>query len=158
MGKRERYNQQRVLDSYQTYLRYHDEWRNKGYTMYDPVSKSTYVTYYRLATSRGDKNIAREFAKQGRHVSYKEAYKLYKYHIDRYEALREEYEKRGLDPDTAPKPSIESPRMLTRITKDTVPGAATPREALFLLFYYDEMELGKDSNMARQTIEDVLYE
>lgn len=158
MGKkRERYNQQRVLDSYQTYLRYRDEWSNKGYTMYDPVSKSEYVTYYKLAASRGDKNIAREFAKQGRHVSYKEAYNLYHYHLRRYDAILEDYISKGLDPDTAPQPFIKSPRDLTRITKDSVPGAATPREALFLLFYYDNQNHGQGANEAREEIETVLY-
>lgn len=155
--KRQRYNQQRVLDSYQTYLRYRDEWRKKGYTMYDPVSKSEYLTYYKLAASRGDKNIAREFAKQGRHVSYKEASRLFHYHKKRYDAILEDYKSKGLDPDTAPKPFIDSPRDLTRITKDTVPGATSPREALFLLFYYDGLLLGQSEEETREDIEAVIY-
>lgn len=52
----------RVRESYNAYQRMYDEWKQKGYKMYDPMGIREYRRKFALAKDSGKKNIARTFA------------------------------------------------------------------------------------------------
>ena len=70
------YNMSREDISYFSYLEHRMKWESKGYSLDPALSKEEYLEYAKLAKERGQKNIAREFAKQDRIYTKQEAYNL----------------------------------------------------------------------------------
>ena len=60
------YNMSREDISYFSYLEHRENWYNKGYSLDPALSKEEYLEYAKLAKEKGQKNIAREFAKEDR--------------------------------------------------------------------------------------------
>lgn len=136
MGKRERYLEDRIVNSYYTYLFKRDELKVKGYSLYEPLSREEYIDYYKLAASRGDKNIARSFAENDKYIKYSEARRIYKKYKDS---------------------GIMTPREIIGIDPSTLPRSISPRQALFLAAWEIEQKNGTDSEKAREIVENVLY-
>lgn len=136
MGKRERYFEDRIIKSYDTYLDKRAALEDKGYALYEPLSKSEYVNLYKLASSRGDRNIARTFAEEDKYFKYSEARRIYN-----------EYKDFG----------IMTPREIVGIDPSLLADGQSPRQAVFLSIWDMEKQRGLDSDKARKRAEEVLY-
>lgn len=75
-GKKKGYKKnraKRAATSYQSYLDNIKKWQAKGYATDTPMSKEDYYKFAAKAKLAGIKNIAREFAKHERIISYNTA-------------------------------------------------------------------------------------
>ena len=136
MEKRERYFEDRIIKSYDTYLKKRDDLEDKGYSLYEPLSESEYVNLYKLAASRGDRNIARSFAENDKYFKYSEARRIYN-----------EYKDFG----------IMTPREIVGIDPSLLADGQSPRQAVFLSIWDMEKQRESDSDKAREIAEAVLY-
>ena len=136
MGKRERYFENRIINSYDTYLKKREVLSDKGYSLYEPLSKSEYIKFYKLAASRGDKNIARSFAENDKYFKYNEARRIYNKYKDS---------------------GVMTPREIIGIDPSYLPDGQSPRQAVFLAVWEIEKAKGTDKDEARDIAENVLY-
>ena len=65
--------EKKYINSYKSYKQNRAAWAIKGYSMDKVLSLDEYVDLHKKATSKGMKNIAREFAKADRQMTKKQA-------------------------------------------------------------------------------------